>query len=63
MSRWGQLLFWVREFLGEHDYARYAADWQARHADDADGARPLTEREFFDERCRLRYGPGTQRCC
>jgi hypothetical protein len=24
--------FWLRELFGENAYARYVADWQARHA-------------------------------
>ena len=57
--------WWARELFGEHDYARYVGDWHARHPDGPDlakGHRPMTEREFFDERLRLKYGNGLRRC-
>jgi uncharacterized short protein YbdD (DUF466 family) len=44
--------------------ARYVADWNARHpeggaaATHGGGHRLLTEREFFDERLRIKYGGG-----
>jgi uncharacterized short protein YbdD (DUF466 family) len=68
-TRWQQVRYWIREFFGENDYARYVADWNARHpeggaaAAHGGGHRLLTEREFFDERLRIKYGGGVQRCC
>jgi uncharacterized short protein YbdD (DUF466 family) len=68
-----RLLYWIREFFGENDYARYLGEWRARHVTGEPGSstgarvgsehRPLTEGEFFAERCRVRYGGGVQRCC
>ncbi len=73
MEQWGRLRYWIREFFGENDYARYVAEWKARHGESEGGVsssvpagrehRLLTEREFFSERCRVRYGSGVQRCC
>ncbi len=73
MEKWRRLGYWIREFFGENDYARYVAEWNARpiesEAGSSSGApggsehRLLTEREFFSERCRVRYGSGVQRCC
>jgi uncharacterized short protein YbdD (DUF466 family) len=65
-QRWHEALYWVREFLGENDYPRYVAEWEAGHVAHAHPGgehRLLTEREFFAERCRLKYGAGVQRCC
>jgi uncharacterized short protein YbdD (DUF466 family) len=67
-ARWQRARYWIREFFGENDYARYVADWRARHpeggaAAHGGGHRLLTEREFFDERLRIKYGGGVQRCC
>lgn len=63
-KRWERLLYWVREFVGENDYARYVAEWQAKHAglECADGHRPMTEREFFAYRTELKFGGVVQRC-
>jgi uncharacterized short protein YbdD (DUF466 family) len=70
MASLREIRYWVREFFGENDYARYVAEWRAAHggiepaaADPAAGHRLLTEREFFADRCRLKYGTGVQRCC
>jgi uncharacterized short protein YbdD (DUF466 family) len=66
---WRWLVYWTREFFGEHDYARYVADWNARHAAAFDppgvtpGHRLLTAGEFFSERLGIRYGGGVNRCC
>ena len=64
---WRDVRFWVREFLGENDYERYVAEWHARHSatpPDAGDAehRLMTPREFFRERCAVKYG-SVQRCC
>jgi uncharacterized short protein YbdD (DUF466 family) len=65
-TRWPHVGYWVREFLGENDYGRYLEDWAARHRDappaGADHG-PLTPREFFAERLRVKYGGPIQRCC
>ena len=62
-AKW--LLHWTREFFGENDYPRYVAEWQARHSirSAEPGHRLLTAREFFNERLRIRYGGGVNRCC
>ena len=64
--------YWVREFFGENEYARYVADWQARHAagDHPEACslvpggehRMMSEREFFDYRLNIKYGGAIQRC-
>ena len=69
---WRAARYWVREFFGENDYARYVADWQARHTGGEAGMactlpagaehRMMTEREFFSYRLQIRYGNGVQRC-
>ena len=67
--RWRTIRYWIREFLGENDYERYVAEWQARHAAmpsthaGENEHRLLTPREFFRERCAVKYGSGVQRCC
>ena len=69
--RWRTIRYWIREFLGENDYERYVAEWHARHSATSDsehdgsetGHRLLTPREFFRERCAVKYGSGVQRCC
>jgi uncharacterized short protein YbdD (DUF466 family) len=57
----------VQEYFGEHEYDRYLADWQARHAHlDASlpGAhQPMSRRAFFERRLEIRYGGTVQRCC
>jgi uncharacterized short protein YbdD (DUF466 family) len=81
-----RLHYWIREFLGENDYARYVAEWHAAHRSIEDcatratsparaaessagaarasaGHRLMTEREFFAERLRVKYGGAVQRCC
>jgi len=59
--------WWVEEYFGEHDYDRYLADWQTRHAalDPADRAthQPMSRRAFFDQRLDVKYGGKVQRCC
>ena len=62
-SRWQRLHYWIREFLGENDYARYLEEWRRLHGGTAEGHRPLTAREFFGERLRVKYGGSVQRCC
>ena len=67
VAGWRWVLHWTREFFGENEYPRYVAEWQARHAtipaELAPGHRLLTAREFFDDRLRIRYGGGVNRCC
>jgi uncharacterized short protein YbdD (DUF466 family) len=54
----------VADLFGEHDYARYLADWEARHAHGPTEERPMSAREFFDWRLEQKYGGGApRRCC
>jgi len=49
----------LRRLLGMPDYRAHLAHLRARHPD-----RPIpTEREFYDEYLRTRYGDGPARCC
>lgn len=49
----------LRRLFGMPDYAAYLTHLSTHHPD-----RPLpTEREFFDEYLRARYGDGPTRCC
>jgi len=49
----------LRRILGMPDYAGYLAHLRAHHPD-----RPVpTEREFYDQYVRTRYGDGATRCC
>jgi uncharacterized short protein YbdD (DUF466 family) len=49
----------VRALFGMPDYAAYCRHLRAHHPD-----RPLpSEREFFDQFVRARYGDGPTRCC
>ena len=58
-SRIGNLLTSLRRVLGMPDYAGYLAHLRAHHPD-----RPApTEREFYDQYLRTRYGDGATRCC
>lgn len=61
---WNQARYWVREFFGENDYARYVAEWQARHAELApdETHHLMTEREFFDYQLQVKFGGAIQRC-
>ena len=58
--------YWLRELFGENAYARYVADWHARHAGadvEALGEhRLLSEREFFSDWVERRYGSASGRC-
>jgi hypothetical protein len=74
IGRWKAARYWIAEFLGENEYPRYVAEWTARHGEPSPGApgqsrygehehRLLTEREFYHERCQMKYGSGIQRCC
>ncbi len=49
----------LRRALGMPDYAAYCAHLRERHPDRA----LPTEREFFDQFVRARYGDGPTRCC
>ena len=49
----------VRQVMGMPDYQAHLEHLRRRHPD-----RPLpSEREFFDEFVRTRYGDGPTRCC
>lgn len=49
----------VLALFGMPDYSAYCAHLQEHHPD-----RPLpSEREFFDQFVRARYGDGPTRCC
>jgi len=45
--------------LGMPDYAAHLAHLRAKHPDCPEP----TEREFYDQYVRSRYGDGTSRCC
>jgi uncharacterized short protein YbdD (DUF466 family) len=56
---WARLATLVRRVTGMPDYAAYAAHLRRCHPD-----RPVpSEREFFNEYLRTRYGDGASRCC
>jgi uncharacterized short protein YbdD (DUF466 family) len=49
----------LKRLLGMPDYAAYVAHLQTCHPE-----RPVpSEREFYDEYVRTRYGDGPTRCC
>jgi uncharacterized short protein YbdD (DUF466 family) len=49
----------LRRIFGMPDYQAYCSHLRDRHPD-----RPIpSEREFFDEFLRARYGDGPTRCC
>ena len=49
----------LRQLLGMPDYRAYVEHLRACHPD-----RPVpSEREFYDEYVRTRYGDGPTRCC
>ncbi len=49
----------VRRIAGMPDYVAYVEHLRRHHPD-----RPVpTEREFYDEFTRVRYGDGPTRCC
>ena len=54
-----RLLPALRRLFGMPDYAGYCAHLRERHPDRA----LPTEREFFDQFVRVRYGDGPTRCC
>ena len=49
----------LRRMLGMPDYAAHLAHLRAKHPDCPEP----TEREFYDQYVRSRYGDGTSRCC
>ena len=54
-----RLLPTIRRIFGMPDYSAYCAHLQENHPD-----QPLpSEREFFDQFVRARYGDGPTRCC
>lgn len=56
---WARLAALVRRVTGMPDYAAYTAHLRRCHPD-----RPVpSEREFFSEYLRTRYGDGASRCC
>ncbi len=61
---WGFLRYWIREYFGENEYARYVEAWKAAHhgKECTEGHHLMTEREFYQHRLDLKYGPGMQRC-
>jgi uncharacterized short protein YbdD (DUF466 family) len=67
VGRWREARYWIAEFLGENEYPRYVAEWKARHGESVTGSpsehRLLSEKEFFRQRCQMKYGSGIQRCC
>jgi uncharacterized short protein YbdD (DUF466 family) len=64
----GQVIrYWIAEYFGENDYARYVAEWQARHAglDNPEQTehQMMTAREFYQYRLDIKYDKKMQRCC
>jgi uncharacterized short protein YbdD (DUF466 family) len=58
-TRVAALLSLLRRVAGMPDYAAYVAHLRQAHP-----SRPVpTEREFYDEYLRTRYGDGPTRCC
>ena len=56
---WARLATLVRRVTGMPDYAAFVAHLRRCHPD-----RPVpSEREFFAEYLRARYGDGASRCC
>jgi uncharacterized short protein YbdD (DUF466 family) len=49
----------LRRMLGMPDYGAYVAHLRACHPDRA----VPSEREFYDDYVRTRYGDGPTRCC
>jgi uncharacterized short protein YbdD (DUF466 family) len=49
----------LKRVLGMPDYAAYLAHHRARHPD----CPVLTQREYYDQYVRSRYGAGASRCC
>ena len=49
----------LKRVLGMPDYAAYLAHHRARHPD----CPAPTEREYYDQYVRSRYGAGASRCC
>ena len=49
----------LRRITGMPDYAGYVAHMQATHP----GQPIVSERQFFAEHVRARYGDGPVRCC
>jgi uncharacterized short protein YbdD (DUF466 family) len=49
----------LKRILGMPDYAAYLAHQRARHPD----CPVLTQREYYDQYVRSRYGAGASRCC
>ena len=62
MRHWGwfrRLLPTLRTLLGMPDYAAYCTHLRTHHPERA----LPSEREFFDQFVRARYGDGPTRCC
>jgi uncharacterized short protein YbdD (DUF466 family) len=49
----------VRRIAGMPDYAAHLEHLRSRHP----GCEPPTEREFFEQYLRARYGDAPTRCC
>ena len=56
---WREAVAALRRIAGMPDYVAYVTHLRERHPE----CRVPTEREFFDEYVRHRYGDGPTRCC
>ena len=56
---WRKAVGALRSIAGMPDYAAYVAHLRERHPE----RRVPSEREFFAEYVRFRYGDGPTRCC
>ena len=73
---WHNIVYWVREYMGENDYQRYKQQWLVAHLDgfcgpqhDHDNGKPqahhnnmMSEREYYQYKLDIRYNPTMQRC-
>ncbi|USI73178.1 YbdD/YjiX family protein [Sphingomonas morindae] len=59
MSWWQRLAAMARLMVGLPDYDAYRAHMAQHHPDRA----VMSERDFFRDRQRARYGGGGGRCC
>jgi uncharacterized short protein YbdD (DUF466 family) len=58
-SSFSRALAALKRVLGMPDYAAYLAHLRSEHPDCPEP----TEREFYDQYVRSRYGDGASRCC
>jgi uncharacterized short protein YbdD (DUF466 family) len=56
---WADIVATLRRVAGMPDYAAYVAHLRRCHPERA----VPSEREYFDEYVRARYGDGPTRCC